>query len=444
MGRAGVILAICALVASACSGSSSQQTTTSSAVASTTVPPHASTTAATTTTTTTAPPLGTVWTTQPLDITVHSVLAIDDTLWLSGSRDDGAIALMSTTDGETWNNLDLTGLGIPDGTDDDRVGYIVLGDVDGRPFGVSKTGYDAISEPPGDGYLATMDIWVLRMTDDGTWVAEGPDVTGLDQRPPGRKNWLVVSVSGVYQLGPQVVVPGRGKWWARFDSIDGHFMALRLTDGSWDTDPRGINEDFSWLFGGPSVGNEERIVFVGSAVVSGGTTFVSYATTDGITWEPSMLDPVENTEETPRGVAMGSDGTIVAVGPHKTSYPVEPRVLTPTAYVSPNGIAWERIALPSSGEDRTPIGVVWTGTEFLAFGEDAENLRTLWTSPDGRDWTATELEDDILWAADNPEPWSPELHANSVFIQSTVWQDYLVVVSGDGIAFSSIAESTGE
>lgn len=433
--RPTTILVILLLVVSACSGSTSQPTTTSSAAPDTTTSSNAPTTVATTTTTTAAPSLGAEWASQPLDITVRSMIAIDDTLWVSGLKDDGAIALTSTTDGETWNSVDLANLGIPVGTEDDPVGYIVLGEVDGRPFGISNTGAGGVS--PGDGLLGTIDIWVLRMADDGAWVAEGPDVTGIDQHPRGPKNWLVLTVSGVYQLGPHVVAPGRGKWWAKYDTVDGHFMALRLTDGAWHTEPRGINEDFSWVFGGPSVGNEDQVVFVGSAVMSEGSTFISYATTDGVTWEPSMLDQVEHTEDAPRGVAMGPDGTIVAVGTNTTTRSVEPEALTPTAYVSSDGIAWERISLPTNGEDRDPIDVVWTGTEFLVFGQDdAANIRTLWTSPDGRDWTATEIENEILWAADNPHPWSPD--TNAAFFLSTVWQNKLVVASGDGIAFSPI------
>ncbi len=92
------------------------------------------------------------------------------------------------------------------------------------------------------------------------------------------------------------------------------------------------------------------------------------------------------------------------------------------AWVSTDGVAWERAELPGNPEGGAPIpsSVVWDGTRFVAFATSLGSATdTFWTSADGLAW----------------DPLPATTYPGFRAADAVHWGDRLVVI-GTGVAFS--------
>ena len=123
---------------------------------------------------------------------------------------------------------------------------------------------------------------------------------------------------------------------------------------------------------------------------------VVWTSADGAEWTRLDHQPAFDAAEV-RAVAQAEDGTFVAVG---YTYPRRDEqgvyvITDPVAWVSPDGLVWDRIDLPNA--DVHPEGLIavetWNGG-FVAVGDTPggpPHASVLWLSADGREWTRVEL-----------------------------------------------------
>ena len=136
----------------------------------------------------------------------------------------------------------------------------------------------------------------------------------------------------------------------------------------------------------------------------------AWTSADGDRWS---IHPMGSTEFTfPVALAVGADGTVVAVGRSGSE---------PVAWTTRDGMTWDRHAVAVLPEDRDPVRMtsIAVGPDgFVAGGSVGPEL----ADRDARFWTSS---DGVTWV---PAPADPTVLSNAEVRSITRFQDYFVAV----------------
>jgi len=428
------LFGVLALVAASCGGSAEPVPTTSSsfvvgdaasAVSSTTTSVPAPATTSTTVSPAAVPVRGVDWETVSPGFKPVSAVVVGDRLWVSGrdrsttGTEESTVVLAFTDDGQTWEFVDLAGLGMPVRVGPDGIGEVqgqsVLANVDGDLYALfMPSPVDGVSADGADG-----DMWLVTTVGaaDGEVVALGPTDTGMDQRigEPNRidpkalkytnySDFRVTDFGGITGRNGQIHIAIDGNRWETKATTDADVTVFTLSGTELENV---YNEN---KFGGGFI-EYAGIAALGDNYVLVGRrgdrprVLFSYVTVDGVDWLEAEADPPDGEWAEVLDLATNFS-RLVAAGSERPSWGSLDTTDFPVSWWSDDGSEWNRVELPlKSPRAMGAVGAVWTGSEFVLVGADKKVITAIWLSPDGMEWSELgtgglpnmTVEDVVMW-----------------------------------------------
>ncbi len=310
--------------------------------------------------------------------------------------------LYMTSDGESWQTLDLTASGLP-------------ADVH-LSAGTSGCGRDPAIDDSGDAVTIVyyqyadqgapaglMDrLWLVTITSGenaSVTVSAGASV-GLETMPPaeGADAFRTLCVTGFGDIGGQRVMVGEGQWWQPYltSSADA-FTAFEAADGTWSVHSTKASPFLggnlpAWIAGVEMVGGNIVAVLYPSYDAIG---FRSWVSPDGRTWDKaSIAFPVPDAKIKIDRIIASDDALLVMTNTENGT------AGEATVWSTTDGINWTSAVL--GGGDYYDAGTLTTMPGgYLAsarYEVNAETDNYVWTSPDGVTWTRFGEGEDLDWA----------------------------------------------
>ncbi|HRN29450.1 MAG TPA: hypothetical protein PK890_07100 [Terrimesophilobacter sp.] len=298
--------------------------------------------------------------------------------------------LHGTSDGVSWNTVDLGAAGVPAGAvlHDGRCGdQLLVGERNGAVELVYATSYDG-SHPRGivNAYHA--------VTIEGDAVSVSPlSELGFEEMPSqqGDLSFRTSCVTGVHELNGTLVAVGSGQWWkpnhtGRFDP----FSATKGADGQWVVNAINDAADHA-AFPVSAVLGLDGVVVMLSASEEGVAVMHS---SDGLDWTRQVL-PLDDREI---GLVSAIEGAVGAVVVYEVYDGVVDGVdeYSFYAWFSPDGVAWGEPVLLADRADRglqlltATEGGFYVAVDSLVPLENGSRPTLVLHSGDGLTWDELE------------------------------------------------------
>jgi hypothetical protein len=309
-------------------------------------------------------------------------------LWLADYELE--TTLHTTTNGETWDSIDLTQHGLPAeaGMRAGTAGCTGGPAIDDRGDAFTVVYYTGTNGSDPQGLLDLM--WLVDIAGDSVTVTPGASV-GLEVMPAaeGDQTFRTSCAAAFVDLNGQRAMVGEGQWWKPFSTGNSNaFVAVEDANGSWH-----VHSTQASAFLGGVVANIAGVANAGGnlvAVLEGdylNPSFTVWVSSDGRDWTQSTQVFALNDIPVEVHAVLATESGVAVLGATD-----EGTAGQGVLWTSTDGVTWD--SMPLGGGDYFDAGgLVKVGDTYLvtveyAVGESYEVHG--WESADGAQWTPLE------------------------------------------------------